>query len=55
MREESGDVEEAEGVRRHPEQKLNVEEDVVGSSLSLGVCKSEGGRFKVIARGSVQG
>ena len=55
VRKESGDVEEAEGVRRHPEQELDVEEDVVGGGLSLGVGKGEGGRFKEIARRSVQG
>jgi hypothetical protein len=54
VREESRDVEEAEGVRRRLEQKFDVEENVVGRSLSLGVCKGEGGRFKEIARRSVQ-
>ena len=53
-REESRDIEEAEKVRRHPEQEFNIEENVVGRDFSLGVCKGEGGRFKEIARRSVQ-
>lgn len=53
-REESGDIEEAEQVRRHPEQKFDVEENAAGRGFPLSVCKGEGGRFKEIARRSVQ-
>lgn len=53
-REESRDVEETEEIRRHPEQKFDVEEDVVGGGFPLGVCKGEGSRFEEIARRSVQ-
>jgi len=47
-REEPRDVEEAEQIGRHPEQKLNVVDNVVGCGFSLGVGKSERGRFKGI-------
>lgn len=53
--EESRDIEEAEQVGRRPEQKFDIEEDVVERGFPLGVCKGEGGRFKEIARRSVQG